>query len=138
MKLISIISHPVTLIISFLMIMISGKSIGGFYVLYFVLGLPYGQLYSIVALAGIMAILCAIYVKSRRSRVKAIINLSGVMFLFCSVFLFFYNDKDGYNYGTFYQSVPIMSFLLFLMIAFCFLLRNLKDLNNVRTDYQAH
>ncbi|HEX8331183.1 MAG TPA: hypothetical protein VF622_01105 [Segetibacter sp.] len=138
MKAIKVVTNPITLIISFLLIMISGKSIGGFYVLYLVFALPFAQSYSLLGLAGILVLVFSRFIKLRGSRIRAITNLAGASLLFCSLALFFYNDVEKYNHGTFYQLVPLMTFVLFSIIALMFLLRNLRDLNNAKTDYQVH
>lgn len=127
MKAIKIITHPVLLIISFLFILISGKSFGGFYMLYLLLALPHGGVHSLVAVAGILLLVFAL-VRFRRENkymIEAIINIIGAACLVISLFLFFNKDKSGYNEGTFEQIVPQMTLLLFGLLVLSFALFNI-------------
>ena len=47
MKKIKIITHPVTLILCFFLILISGEHLGGFYLLYILLGLLFASPFNI-------------------------------------------------------------------------------------------
>lgn len=130
MKLIKIITHPITLIISFLIIIISGQHLGGFYFLYILLGLPYGTVHSIFAVIGVAILLFNSYKYRGRFNylIEPFLNIAGVILLSLSLFLFFYNDKDHYNYGTFYQAVPIVSLVLFALLSISFSIYNISKL----------
>jgi len=124
MKALKILTHPYTLIISFLAIMISGEHLGGFYVLYLLLGLPFGAIHSLLALAGICSLLLG-YHKYHRNNIhlaESIFKVIGTLLLFLSIYLFFLNDKEHYNYGTFYQTVPVITLVFFSFLSVCFLL----------------
>ena len=125
MKLFKILSHPYTLIISFLMILISGQHLGGFYMFYILLALPHGGVHSLFALAGIIILLINYnqHDNEKRSNIKMLLNLSGLAFLLVSIVLFFLNDRQHYNWDTFQQIIPISTLLLFIVIASCFLLK---------------
>ncbi len=122
----NIITHPYIVIISFFIIMISGQHLGGFYLLYLLLALPHGGMHSLLALFGIVLLLIS-YNKYKRKKIyliESIINIVAVVLLILSFFSFFYNDKEHYNFGTFYQIVPQITLVVFSIIALTFLLDN--------------
>ena len=130
MKRINFISHPFTLIVCFLFIIISGQHLGGFYVMYILLGLPHGGIHCLLAAAGIGLLLLS-YFKYKRQQItigEPVLNVAGVVLLFLSLVFFFYNDREHYNYGTFYQIVPMLTLSLFGIVAVIFLIRNLTRL----------
>lgn len=127
MKALKILSHPYLLMISFLFILISGENFGGFYLLYLLMALTYGGIHAILALIGISLLLFG-YHRFKRMKVylvEPIINIAGALMLIFSVILFFYNDKQGYNYGTFYQTVPMITLIVFSLLVLFFLGDNL-------------
>jgi hypothetical protein len=127
MKKVKIIIHPITLIICFLLILISGEHLGGFYLLYILLGLPHGADYSIFAIAG-MSILLFNYIKYKSEfnyAIEPILNIAGLILLVLSLFLFFYDDKSHYNYSTFYQTTPMIIMSVFIILIVSFLVSNL-------------
>ena len=127
MKLFNILSHPYTLIISFLMILISGEHLGGFYILYIMLALPYAGIHSILAVFGIVVLLTNYHLHSTRKPAgKPFLNLSGLACMLASITLFFLNDRQHYNWGTFEQAIPISTFVVFFVIACCFIIRNIN------------
>ncbi len=130
MKTIKIISHPITLISCFLLVLISGQHLGGFYLLYILLGLPHGAIHSILAIAGIAIILFSNYKYKREFNylIEPILNMAGVSMLSFSLLVFFVNDEERYNYSTFDQTVPVISLILFGIVALCFSLNNLISL----------
>lgn len=128
MKLLSFISHPVTLISSFSIIMISGEHLGGFYALYILLGLYGAAVHSLLGVAGVAILLISYYKFKRKNQylIEPLLNLIGLVLLILSLYLFFYNDKSHYNYGTFYQTVPLISLSLFGLLALCFFIDNVR------------
>ena len=125
MKALNIATHPGLLIVSFLFILISGEHLGGFYALYILLALPHGWLHAILAVAGIFILLLSSNTnKNRRAISNNILNIVGAILLVLSIVVFFYADKEGYNYGTFYQTVPIISLVLFGFLALLFIIKN--------------
>lgn len=90
MKVLKILTHPYTLIISFLMIMISGEHLGGFYVLYLLLALPINASHSLLALIGIGLLLFSYHKYQGKSShiVEAIVNIAGALLLFLSIYFF--------------------------------------------------
>jgi uncharacterized membrane protein len=117
---------PYLLITSFLVIMISGQHLGGFYLLYLVLALPYGGIHALLALVGIMGLVIVHQRLHWRSQsIWRLVGLTaGTLLLVASLITFFYNDKEGYNYGTFEQVVPLVTLTLFALIAFLFVAVN--------------
>ncbi|WP_018615712.1 hypothetical protein [Segetibacter koreensis] len=118
MKIINVLTNPYTIIISFFIIIISGEHVGNFYITYLLLALPHFSIYAITALAGIVLILITFHSKKTAVSVsEPILNLLGVLLMLASIFTFFYTDYEHYNYGTFYQLVPQITLILFLLIA---------------------
>jgi hypothetical protein len=54
MKVIQILGHPITLMMIFLIVLISGEAFGGPYIVYLVLGLPHGADYALTGVAGVV------------------------------------------------------------------------------------
>lgn len=135
MKISKIIQNPLLLIVSFLFIVISGESFGGFYLLYLLLALPHGSLHSLLAVLGIV-ILISVYIKNgsgTNAATLVIINTTGVACLVSSLLIFFLNDKEGYNNGTFHQLIPLLSLIIFSFIAFGFMVLNIFRLSGKKT-----
>jgi len=123
MRVFKILSHPYTFIFSFLFILISGEHLGGFYILYIFLGLPHGVVHSLLGFFG-MVLLVSNYHLPRTTKgfVKQCLNVIGAGFLFASIYLFFKNDKEHYNWGTFEEGVPVFTLVLFGLLGLCFLI----------------
>ena len=130
MKTIKIITHPLSLIISFLLILVSGEHVGAFYLLYILLALPHGSIHSLLAVVGIAILLFSNYKYKMDFKylIEPLLNILGTTLLFLSVFLFFYNDKDHYNSSTFYQILPMISLVVFALLITSFLIKNLSKL----------
>lgn len=122
MKPFRVLSHPYTLIICFLLIIISGENWGGFYLLYILMALPFGALHALLAIAGIASLVIGYHGFQKKLSVMKILNLVGVMFLLASLFYFFWTDKHHYNYGTFQETVPLLTLIITAIIAVCFLI----------------
>lgn len=128
MKAIKVITNSYTLIISFFIIIISGQHLGGFYIIYLLIALPYFGIHSILALVGIILLLIIYHTKKNKYfRIRPLINLVSVLMLIASIYMFFYNDKEHYNYGTFYQLVPQITLIVFSIIALSFIIQNIMS-----------
>lgn len=126
MKILQFITHPIFLIFYFMFILISGEHLGGFYLLYILLALPHGGIHAIFAFLGI-GILVLNYNKYKNrfnNLIEPFLNIIGALLLIISLFSFFYNDVDRYNYGTFYETVPLVILILFIMVILMFLIKN--------------
>lgn len=132
MKALKVLTHPLSLVICFLLIMISGEHLGGFYLLYLLLALPHGSLYSLLGISGALILLVNYYgMKKVLSRYFFIfINIAGSFLLAWSLYTFFKNDTGHYNYGTFSQAVPIITLTLFGIVFISFFINNLWRLTN--------
>jgi hypothetical protein len=103
--------------------MISGESFGGFYAMYILMALPFGGVHALLAVAGIIILLANHNIQRNKGNpVREVINLIGVLLLFGSLYYFFWNDKQHYNYGSFQQTVPVVTMVLTAFIAVCFLI----------------
>ncbi len=125
MKAAKIITNPYTVVITFLMIIISGQHLGSFYIVYLLLALPHGGIHALLAVIGISLLLIIYHNKRMSSIIKSILNVIAILMLIASLFIFFYIDDEHYNYGTFYQLVPQTTLVLFVFIALCFIVRNI-------------
>ncbi len=124
MKLKILITHPFTLIASFLLVFIGGQHQGYFYFQELIAGLIYGEVYSIVGSFGIFTILfCHFKYKGVTNNLEAcFINLIGSVLLIISLFLFFYHMEGIYVSQTFIQIVPLISLLVFCILVSFFVL----------------
>ncbi|MFC0773377.1 hypothetical protein [Terrimonas alba] len=119
MKIAKVLFHPFLLLLSFCLIVISGQHLGGFYVTYIFMTLPYGALHSIAAIVG-FSLIALSYLLSYRQvlpHMLSLLNLVGVGCLIFSFVWFFYQDPTGYNLGTFEQPLPLITVCLFALLA---------------------
>jgi len=140
MKLIKILIHPYTVIISFFVILINGEGWGGVFLLYLLFGLPYGAIHSLLALFGIVLLLVNYHGYKRRKDtvLQCLIEIIGVIFLILSLFIFFFNDKQHYNYGTFYQLVPVIMLILFGIISLSSIVSNILTIYKISAKKSVH
>lgn len=123
MKLFHILSHPYTLITCFSFMIISGQSMGGFFIMYILLGLLHGVLHSLLGFYGILLLVIGHHLSLKRNVfIKQGIKLAGLSLMFASVFFFFSNDSAHYNWPTFSQGLPMFTLVFTAFIAVCFLL----------------
>lgn len=122
MKLLTILTHPVLVICSFLLILISGQHFGGFYLLYLLMALPHGGFHAILALIGIGLLLLsyAKYNRENKFLIEPLLNVTGVVCLFFSLNIFFFRS-NSYNDGSFHQAIPLLTLILFLVLSLGFL-----------------
>lgn len=130
MKKTNILIHTNSVLISFLLILISGEHLGGFYILYLLIGLPHGASHSIIGVAGIVILLLNKNVNAilKNDLLRSALNIIGVVLLACSLFIFFYNDKAQYNQGTFYQLAPQIFLAFFTFFSIAFIINNIHTL----------
>lgn len=127
---IKLFTHPVVIIIAFLLILISGEHLGGFYLLYILLGLPHGAVHSLLAIVGIGLLFFTNYKYQQQFifNIEPVLNIMGGIMILLSLFLFFYNDKSHYNYGTFYQTIPVILLSVFSLSVAGFLFNNFSKI----------
>lgn len=113
MKLIKIIGHPVLVMSMFLLLIISGESFGGFYLIFLLLGLPHGVPHALIAIGGLATMLAGYKVYRKEfNPIKPLLYILGNTLMIFALVTFF-QDSKGYNDGTFHQGVPLVSFILF-------------------------
>lgn len=140
MKIIKILTHPYTVILSLFIILINGEGFGGFFILYLLFGLPYAVIHSLLALLGVVLLL-ANYSKYRGKKEglpNYAIEIIGVVLLILSIFIFFYRDKQHYNYGTFVQLVPVITLILFAIIALSSIVVNVISIYKIVAKKSYH
>lgn len=112
-----ILRHPGLLLLSFSLLVISGRAFGGFYLVYILNALPHGYLYAIAAILGFALLLFAqIRYGSRIQTAGSVLHLAGAFCLLLSLFLFFVMDTTNYNHGTLRETVPVILLVVFLML----------------------
>ena len=124
MKLLKIIGHPVFVMCVFLLILISGESLGGFYLLYILLGILHGAPHALLAVIG----LCMLFIgykfwSTKSAIIKPCLYILGIAVMVLALVVFFERSK-GYNDGTFSQTIPIISLVVFSLCAFCCLINS--------------
>ena len=121
MKIISVLGYPLTIISCFFLLLISGRAFGGPYIIYLVLGLPHGAAYSLLAVFGILSLCITMYITKPNKHywIKSALMIAGIILLGLSLVVFFQKDRMRYNYETFEQTVPGISFVLFGITILC-------------------
>lgn len=125
MKIIKIIGHPVSVMCMYLLLIISGKSFGGFYILFIFLGLANGVPDALVSTLGlgIMLLGYKVYRKTFHP-IKPALYLLGDAVMIAGLVVFFQVAKD-YSNATFQQAVPLFTFVLFGICVLCNILLSL-------------
>lgn len=138
MKLINIITHPVLMITSFSLILISGEHFGGFYLMYLLMAIPHGGVHAVLALLGAGLVLFSYGKYKRQSRffIEPLLNILGAFGLYASLWLFFYNSWE-YNNGTFRQTVPLVSLALFGAVSLGFLVNSIARFAGAKPNGSA-
>lgn len=118
-----IITHPYTLLMVLSCVLVSGDHWGGVFLFYILLGLPHGSAPSLLLIAGTCILVFSHYHYRRtfNSWAEFILNMVGIFLLGGSLFVFFYQDKGGYNENSFHQTIPLLSVLLFSLLSLYFI-----------------
>lgn len=116
-----IITHPLLIILLFCGIIISGEEMGGFYLLYILLGLPHFAIHSILGMLGILCLMLSYYIKKSKGY---LFNIFGAGCMIGSLIYFFIQPNASYNYGTFHETLPIITLCVFGMLIVFFIISN--------------
>jgi len=120
MKLIKWMGHPVIFLILYLLLIIEGDQFGGFFMLYLLLALPHLVPYAVIAAVGMACVIVGFNVnKPGRLHLKPILYLAGLCLMLLALVLFF---GKGNKWETFQYALPTISFIIFGLCSFCFLL----------------
>lgn len=101
--------------------MINGENSRSVYILYILMALPFGALHSLLAIAGIITLVISYHGFLNKRSIMKVLNLVGFMLLFAALYYFFWADKHHFNYGTFQETVPLLTLIITALIAACFL-----------------
>lgn len=113
MKILKIIGHPISVICMYLLLLVSGKSFGGFYFLYILIGLPHGVPDAIVSVLGLSIMLLGYKInRNRFNQFRPVLYIVGNVIMILGL-VYFFRASKGYNDLTFHQTVPLFSFVLF-------------------------
>ena len=119
MKVVNLIGHPVSVMCTFLLLLISGHSFGGFYAIYLLFGLPHGVPHAIISVAGLALMLLGYKIYRKRfNPAKPALYIAANALMIIGLVSFFQSSK-GYNDPTFYQAVPLISFAIFGLCVVC-------------------
>src|SRR5882724_7746089 len=96
MKILKFLSNPYLLISVFLLLLISGEQVGGFYFIYLLMALPHGGIHAVLAIAGIVLLLLNYHIKTIPFISFSFSTIS-ISLLVLSLYFFFANDNTNYN-----------------------------------------
>ena len=117
---------PITLVLLFSFLIISGKSSAYFYVILVVMGLSVSALHSIFGLAGIIILLSSFMTKEKQ--LIAVSRLLGALCLSTSLVMFFTQSGANYNYNTFTESLPLIFLIIFSLAVIFFIMNQIMIL----------
>lgn len=131
MKVINFIGHPVLVMSIYLLIMISGEHFGGFYLLYILMGLPNGASHALLATCGLAILLISYKIYRTKPHIlKPVSTMLGLSVMVLALITFFENSQ-GYNDDTFYQTFPLITMFLFALCVFCCIVQSIGNLFRV-------
>jgi hypothetical protein len=110
MKWSNIITHPITQVFSFCIILISGSYIGGPYIFFLYHAAQEGIAFAITGLLGITLCLASLVIY------KSTLQLAGTLMMVLSLVIFFWSPRWHNSSGTFSEPVPLATILLFVII----------------------
>lgn len=111
MKWNNIITHPITQVFSFCIILISGSYIGGPYIFFLYHAAQEGIAFAIIGLLGITLCLASLVIY------KSALQLAGTLMMVLSLVIFFWSPRWHNSSGTFSELVPLATILLFIIIS---------------------
>ena len=111
MKWSNIITHPITQVFSFCIILISGSYIGGPYIFFLYHAAQEGIAFAIIGLLGITLCLASLVIY------KSALQLAGTLMMLLSLVIFFWSPRWHNSSGTFSEPVPLATVMLFLIIS---------------------
>ena len=90
MALKNIITHPLAVMISFMIVLISGEHVGGFYIIYLLMGIAHGTIHSLLGMAGIALLVPGLLTPQRKKASSIyLLNIMGTICMIFSLFFFF-------------------------------------------------
>jgi hypothetical protein len=113
MKIITLLSHPVSQVISFCIILVGSPYFGGPYGYFIYNALFQKYWFAEVGAVGILLTLASLLISAQ---FHSLAQLIGLLFMILSLSIFFLSSK-GQNAYSFYQWLPVLTLLLFLIIA---------------------
>ncbi len=119
----TIITHPLFIVLLFCAIIISGEQMGGFYLLYILLGLPHFALHAVLGALGIICLLSTYYI---RKTWMFFLCVLGAIFMIISLLCFFLQPNGSYNYNTFHEVFPLSILVLFSVLIIVFIIKNIS------------
>jgi hypothetical protein len=115
MKWNNIITHPITQVFSFCIIIISGSYFGGPYIFFLYHAAQEGIAFAITGLLGITLCLASLVIY------KSALQLAGTLMMVLSLVIFFWSPRWHNSSGTFSEPLPLATVMLFLFISVLFI-----------------
>jgi hypothetical protein len=109
MKWSNIITHPITQVFSFCIILISGPYIGGPYLFFLYHAAQEGTAFAILGILGITFCIASMLVY------KSTLQFAGTIIMVLSLLLFFWSPRWHNSSGTFNEPLPLATIILFLI-----------------------
>jgi len=98
---------------------------GGFYLLYILLGLPHFVLHAIL---GILGIICLLFTYYNKKTGMLFLRALGAFFMIASLLYFFLQENGSYNYNTFHEMLPLSTLIVFGILIIVFIIINISAL----------
>ena len=133
MKRLLMLIHPVVVLCLFATILISGEHFGGLYILYILMALPHGGMYSLFASFGAALLILSLirYKPESGHFMGPLLDVFGIFSLYASLYTFFL-ESGGYNRSTFEQGIPFFTIVLFVLLSLTYLIVSISRFSRYR------
>ena len=113
MKYLQILSHPVSQVISFCMVLVGSPYFGGPFGFFIYHSALEGFAYGLIGILAVVVTLTAVFVKNK---LGSYIQFGGLLLMLISMGIFFFSSQHFINADTFSQALPLLTLLLFLIV----------------------
>lgn len=113
MKYLQILSHSVTQVISFCMVLVGSPYFGGPFGFFIYHSALEGYAYGVIGILAVVATLMAVFVKNK---LGSYIQFGGLLLMVLSLGIFFFSSQHFINANTFHEALPLLTLLLFLVV----------------------
>lgn len=122
---VKIVSHPLVILFSFLLLIIEGEQISGFFFQFLLTGNVWIKNFSIVGIIGLSVLFSSVLLRSNKfNTIRSYLSIIGVIMMILSLILFFAGDKTRYYFKTFHLTLPVLLLVFFVIISLVSIIRN--------------